>query len=79
MLRRSNFLHGGGRRQRNWKAYCNIDTWFGIEQSVEEYHASGQDGLSEGVETCRTPVLESKTVLLASLKPQTAAGGLAMG
>lgn len=37
-----------GKSNNDWKAYCNVDTWYKSEQNVETYFASGQDAPSGG-------------------------------
>ena len=37
-----------GKNDNCWKAYCNVDTWFGSESDVETYLANDKDGPSGG-------------------------------
>ena len=56
-----------GKGDDSWKAYCNVDTWFGSENNVETYLASDKDGPSGGARLASDPWLHPKEYFLLVL------------
>ena len=56
-----------GKDTDNWKAYCNVDTWFDSEPSVEEYYDRGQNPASGGVRSADDPCLNPMECFLLVL------------
>lgn len=56
-----------GTNERTWTACCLVDTFFGGEQSVEEYVRRGQDGPSGGASDSAEPCWDPREYFLSVL------------
>jgi hypothetical protein len=56
-----------GKSEDCWKAYCNVDTWFGSEQELERYIARDQDAPSGGARLASDLCLNPKEYFLLVL------------
>lgn len=68
-----------GKSDDCWKAYCNVDSWFGSEKDVDTYLANDEDGPSGGTRLASDLCLNPKEYFLLVLSQRFRQLGMEWG
>jgi hypothetical protein len=68
-----------GKSDTDWKAYCNVDTWFSSEQEIEEYLSNVHDGPSGGARLMSEPCWNPREYFMLALSQRVRQCGMEWG